>query len=93
MTLKEISKELVNELAVGGYINREKYTADELKGYLESLFRSNLKLGNRAVIEIALPDGWWYMYVVRYVNRNDGFDYYIPDTRDEEKALIESLLN
>ena len=91
MTLNEISKELVNELSVDGFINREKFTASRLNDYLKSLFKGSLKLKDKAILEIALPDGWWYMSVVRYSGKPDGYDYYIPDTRGEEKTLIESL--
>ena len=36
-------------------------------------------------------DGWWYFTVTKYADRADGFDYYIPDTREQESAIKNKL--
>jgi len=33
---------------------------------------------------ITLADGNWYFYVSRYADTPDGYDYMIPDTREQE---------
>ena len=93
MTLHDLSSQLF-ELSVSGYFNGEKFTRRELEHYLQSLFRpgTSLKLGNRAVMEIALPDGRWHFSVIRWADSPDGFDYCIPDTREQEAQLLAELL-
>ena len=92
MTIHTLSTQLHN-LSVGGYFNGEKFTVKELEGYISSMFRPGvtLKAGNRLVMEISLPDGRWFFFITRFSDKPDGFDYTIPDTREEE-AHIKSLL-
>lgn len=88
MTIREVCKQLY-DLSVGGYFNGEKVTLDRLINQTKNMFRTPLKGGNRLVMQIALPDGWWNFYIVEY---NKGqFDYYIPDTREQEKRVIAIL--
>ena len=95
MTLREVSDQLYS-LSVGGYFNREKFTRQRLytclKAWLSPQALAPEKTG-RWVMEIALRDGWWWMQVTKYADRPDGFDYYIPDTREESDRLLESLVN
>lgn len=88
MTLKEISKQLFS-LSVGGYFNREKFTEKQLHNYISGMFRGGVSLAvkNTVVMEIALPDGWWYFTITRWGNGADGFDYCIPDTREESDRI------
>ena len=90
MTIHELSNQLYN-LSVAGYFNGEKFTKRQLENHIASAFRGALKAGNRYVMEIALPDGRWLFTVNRFANTSDGFDYTIPDTREEE-AKIKALL-
>lgn len=64
-----------------------------LQEYIErmSLFNGSLKLGNKAVIEIALPDGWWLCEVIHYSDERDGWNYEIPETRAQEKRIWDAL--
>ena len=92
MTIHTLSTQLHN-LSVGGYFNGEKFTVKELEGYISSMFRPGvtLKAGNRLVMEISLPDGRWFFFITRFSDKPDGFDYTIPENREEE-ARIKSLL-
>ena len=84
MTIQEVSKQLI-QLSVAGYINGEKFTADRLTNQIASWFRGSSK--SRIVMEIALPDGRWFFSVNRFGNGRDGFDYTIPENREEEAAI------
>ena len=90
MTLHETATSLYN-LSVGGYFNREKFSLSRLETYIRTLFNGNLKLGNRAVIEIALPDGWWLCEIIRYSDKRDGFAYEIPESREQEQRIYNEL--
>ena len=92
MTIHETASQLY-DLSVGGYFNGEKFTKRQLESYIANAFRPNvtLKAGNRLVMEIALRDGRWYFTVNRFSDKPDGFDYTIPDNREQEshiKALL-----
>ena len=93
MTILELSSQL-HALSVGGHINGLKLSKRELESYISNMFRTgvSLKLGNRLVMEIALPDGRWLFTVNRFSDAADGFDYTIPDTREQEGRLKALLL-
>ena len=82
MTKKEVIDQVYG-LSVGGYFNHEKFTKKRFTDYVNAM----LKTGKQNfIIEIALPDGWWYMEISNY---GKGFYlYYIPDTRDREVNLM-----
>lgn len=88
MTLHDVSTQIFG-LSVGGYFNREKFTQQSLHNFIKRMFSTPLKGGNRLVMEIALPDGWWYFYITEYAKGE--FDYYIPDTREQEKRVFAIL--
>ena len=88
MTIREVCKQLY-DLSVGGYFNGEKFTLDRLINQTKNMFCTPLKGGDRLVMQIALPDGWWNFYIVEYDKGQ--FDYYIPDTREQEKRVIAIL--
>ena len=92
MTLREISTQL-HSLAVGGYFNRERFTRKRLLDTITAAFREpdTLAIKGTFVMEIALPDGWWYFTITRWGDGPDGYDYFIPDTR-EDSDRIYSLL-
>lgn len=83
MTLREVAKQVAG-LAVKGYINGEKFTEDRLYNQ----FKAMLRTGNDYIFEISLPDGRWMAEVYRL---SSGYDYYIPDTRDQETGLYAKL--
>ena len=93
MTIHDISTQL-HDLSVGGFFNGEKFTKRELHNYITNMFRPEagpLKAGHRLVMEIALPDGRWFFTIDRFADMPDGFDYYIPDNREQE-ARVKALL-
>ena len=92
MTIHELSTQLHN-LSVGGYFNGEKFTKRQLEHYIASSFRPevSLKAGNQLVMEIALRDGRWFFTINRWSDKPDGFDYTIPDNRDQEARIISLL--
>lgn len=92
MTIYELSTQLHNS-SVGGYFNGQKFSRRELERYIRLSFRPevSLKLGNRLVMEIALPDGRWFFTVNRYSDASDGFDYTIPEDREQEAKLLSLL--
>ena len=86
MTIREITNQLYN-LSVGGFFNKEKFTEERLHKYISNMFRT----GNKLVMQIALPDGWWFFIINKFAETPDGYDYIIPDNRQQEskvKAMI-----
>lgn len=84
MTLRQTTDQIF-KLALGGYINHEKYTADRFYRQCRALLRNGT---TTLTFEIALPDGWWFFEVNKYADRPDGYDYFIPETREQEEKLF-----
>lgn len=84
MTIKEVIDQVYG-LSVGGYFNREKFSKKQFAEYVGRMLRS----GDKHILEIALPDGWWYMEIERFAYHE--YDYYIPDSRVAEQRLIGQL--
>lgn len=80
MTIREISRQL-HSLSVGGYFNRQKVSAAWLEHYISNMFRVGCP---SLIMEVALPDGWWYFKITKYPG---GFDYFIPESRKQEARL------
>jgi len=90
MTLTEVTNQLYN-LSIDGFFNGEKRTKEWLKGYIQKLTRPELEK-HSIIFDIALPDGWWFVKVERRDDVEKGFyDYYIPDTRTQERTLLDEL--
>ena len=89
MTVHDLASQLHN-LSVGGYFNGEKFSTKQLENYISNMFRAgtSLKGGNRLVMEIALADGRWFFTINRYSQKPDGFDYEIPENRDQEAKIL-----
>lgn len=88
MTLKEVSTQLYN-LAVGGYLNGEKFTKTQFIDAVKHWMRGGHK---KFIGTICLPDGEWYYRINQYADRPDGYDYYIPDTKEQNEALWDELV-
>ena len=70
----------------------KKFAKRELEHYINNCFeKGSLKLKNRLVMEISLRDGKWLFTVDRFSDSVSGFDYYIPDTREQEAHIWELL--
>lgn len=90
MTLHETARSLY-DLSVGGWFNREKFTFARFERMVKGLFSGNLKLGNKAVIEIALPDGWWLCEIIHYADDESSYNYEIPENREQEQRIWQAL--
>lgn len=92
MKIEEVAKQL-HSLSVAGYINREKFTLERLTNQLKTFCgreEVDFPVGRKYVLEVAFLDGWWWCYVAKYSDAVDGYDYWIPDTREQEKAMMKS---
>ena len=92
MTLHDVSSQLY-KLTLGGFINGEKFTKRQLDTALAMWMRhpENNKIKNTHVLEICLRDGRWLCEITKYADNPDGYDYFIPDTREQEQAIIDKL--
>ena len=92
MTLTQAADQLYN-LSLGGYFNREKFTAAGWRTHVKALMRQpeTLKIKNTLVQEIALEDGWW-LCTVSYIPSSNEYGWCIPETREEEQRLKEQLI-
>lgn len=92
MTIHEITNQL-HSMAVDHRINGEQVTKQWLESYLNRMMRNadQNKIRNSVVMEITLRDGNWLFEVSRFSDAPDGFDYYIPDTREQESRIKERL--
>lgn len=88
MTLREVSSQLFH-LSVNGGFNRERFTAKKLLDVLTAHMQEAQfnPLPNTFVMEIELPDGWWFFTVNKYGDDSNDYDYWIPDTREQEQKL------
>ena len=86
MTKLELTTQLRN-LSVDGYFNGEKFTKERFNTYIGKMCRN---VGDKLFMEISLPDGRW---LFRITHCGDGeWDYYIPNTREQEAKLTAELL-
>lgn len=93
MTLREISSQL-HSLSVDGFFNRQKVTVRWLEDYISTMLVRSGNKSNALVMEIALPDGWWFFTIHKFKDGGKfGFDYTIPDTREQEARILSDLLN
>lgn len=90
MTLHEAASSL--HRIANGNINGEHWTLKQFENYIRAMFRGTPKLGNRIVCEVKLPDGCWASEIIRYADRPDGWDYEIPETREQEARIWAKLL-
>lgn len=89
MTLHEVAKQLVH--LTGGQVNGSTFTVDTLTKHLRDLFTMPWVEGNRILINLTLPDGNWYCMVSRWGSYRVGWDYDIPDTREQETRMLHSF--
>lgn len=87
MTKLEVINQLV-DLSVNNTFNGERFSKQRLSTYISKMCRN---VGDSVVMNISLPDGDWYFKINKY-SAND-FDYYIPDTREQEMRIVEDLMN
>lgn len=93
MTLRETASQL-HSLSIDGFFNRQKVTARWLEDYISTMLIRSGSKSNSLVMEIALPDGWWHFTIHKFKDGGKmGFDYTIPDTREQEARILSDLLN
>lgn len=92
MTIHDVTSQL-HSLSVGGYFNGEKFTVKQLQNCIADAFRSEttLAIAHTWVMEISLPDGRWLCAIEHYNDKSDGFDYTIPESREQESRLFDRL--
>lgn len=92
MTVHEIAQQL-HKLTFGGHINGEKFSKTELEHALRIWLRDadHNKIPGKVVIEVCLADGRWLATVEKFGKSADEYDYWIPDTRDQEKRIWDRL--
>jgi len=90
MTLSETTKQIY-DLSIAGYINGEKFTYGRFHSYIKSMMQPGTENCNRVIFEIVLPDGRWLAKITRYGEKPDNYDYYIPETRQQEEYLKNEL--
>jgi hypothetical protein len=91
MTILEVINQLY-ELSVDGFFNMEHFTKDRFHRQCVALLRgTGREINGKPVIVqmIKLPDKWWYFYIIEYAPKQ--YDYYIPDTPEQEKRVIAIL--
>lgn len=86
MTKLELASQLM-DLSVAGYFNSEKFTKERLNNYIGKMCRN---VGDKLFMEISLPDGRWLFKITHYADGE--WDYYIPDTREQEAKLTAEFL-
>ena len=92
MTLHEITKQLFS-LSTDNHFNGEHFTRHVFKRYIINMMRTSetLKIRNTIVMEISLADGSWLFTVNKFADTPDGYDYFIPDTREQEARIWRQL--
>lgn len=86
MTLTELTNQIFS-LTIANYINGEKFTKAEFKRNIHHFFEEiNFE---RYIIEVCLPDGRWLCKITMYAKGE--YDYYLPDTREQEDRLWAEL--
>lgn len=92
MTLHEISNQIY-DLTIDGFVNGERFTRRELEQAIRRWMRNpeRNKIPNTCVIEVCLMDGRWLATIDRFADRPDGYDYTIPDNREQEARIYQKL--
>lgn len=85
MTALDLTKQLY-DLALDHTINGERFTKRQLEHSIHIWLRKD---GDNFIFEITLPDGRWFAEMRRI---GDEYDYYIPDTREQEQRVIDRLM-
>lgn len=86
MNIREVAKHICR--ISKGRINGEKFTQTEFTDYLKGMFRT----GTSSIVSIELPDGHWLCEVKLYeLHPYSAYDYFIPETREQEKILYNRL--
>ncbi len=86
MTLNETINQIY-DLTTDGIINGKKFTRKRFSEILKHFFK-DLSF-DKLIFEITLPDGNWLVKLYKWDNKE--YDYFLPDTREQEKKLYREL--
>lgn len=93
MTLQELAHQIYTlPYNMPCYINDVKRTSESdvrnlIKHWLMSNYKAEYPTATM-ICQIALPDGRWFIKLMR---NGSEYDLYVPDTREQEKHLIDQL--
>ena len=85
MTLREVSNQIYS-LMVGGKANGERFTKETFYRACRAWLKGSEK---SYIMEVTLPDGDWLCKVYEW--KDGDFDYFLPDTREQEERLYKEL--
>lgn len=86
MTLIQMA-DSIYRLSMGHVLNGEKHTKEGFRYWFERMFFLNDR--KNVLFSMVLPDGEWLCIATHY---DDGYDYYVPDTREQEADLLKRFL-
>lgn len=84
MTLNQMSDH-VYRFSRGHILNGQKNTKEDFRFWFNRMFRNN----EMVLFSMELPDGEW---LCKAVHTQYGYDYFVPDTREEEYRLFKEWL-
>lgn len=90
MTIREVAAQL-HHLSVG-HINGSTYTKDALARLISDTLSKVPDKKRGSLMMIELPDGYWFFTVSQWGSIRDGFDYDIPENREQESRMIELFI-
>lgn len=92
MTIRELSDQIYK--LTGGQVNGELFCKERLYNNINKWFKDceYNRIKNSVMIHVELMDGGWYCSINKVSNTPDGYDYYIPDTREQEQKLIRKFM-
>lgn len=93
MTINNIINNLYS-ISIDGKFNGERFTKTGFSNAVKNhwIYNNGELISKELYLEISLADGDWLMKIFQYRDSNDGWDYYIPNTKEEEKKLYDELL-
>ena len=83
MTLHDVSTQIFN--LTNGRVNGEQFSLLQLQANIATWCRIG---EGRYIGSVTLPDGEW---LYKLTKGDYGYDYFIPDTRDQENRLYDEL--
>ena len=90
MTIKDITNQIISLSETLGIETNDRtewsvFSKTRLENHLR---KHEPKLGKDYIMHIDLPDGKWLLFIYRYAETPDGFDYSIPENRADEYAML-----
>ena len=84
MTLNQMFDH-VYKFSKGHILNGQKNTKENFRFWFKRMFRNN----GMVLFSMEFPDGEWLCKAVR---TQYGYDYFVPDTREEESRFLKEWL-